>query len=197
MSVPYTRITSRIDLDDTPCVLCATVTPMPVIDHCHVHGMTRGVLCVTCHGRMARVDADMTLATPRELFHRDNCPECRATGFAGVSRQLQRHATRRDMPRATRTAQRHAVIRAMAEANGGTVTLAVIMDRFGVAKSTASVLRHRALATDTADAPQGAPREIQTVKSTHPASVNGAVISANATRSTVSAFEIHRPPQAA
>ncbi len=161
MSIPYARITSRVDLDDTPCALCHAVTVMPVIDHCHVHGMTRGVLCVTCHARMARVDADLTLATPRELFHRDNCPACRATGFAGVSRQLERHATPRDTPRATRTAQRHAEIRAMAETNGGTVTLAMVMDRFGVAKSTASGMRRRALAAAPAPAARGPSREIQ------------------------------------
>ena len=145
MTLPYTRITSRVDLDDTPCALCHAVTPMPVIDHCHAHDMTRGVLCVTCHGRMARVDADLTLATPRELFHRDNCPACRVTGFAGVTRQLERHATRRDAHDA-RTVQRLEIVRAMARANGGTVPLLAIMDRFGVAKSTASGIRRKALA---------------------------------------------------
>lgn len=93
MTVPYSRIRARIDVQDIPCQICGTVTVQPIIDHCHVHGWTRGVLCVLCNSVMARVDADLSTAHARELFYRDNCPDCRRDGFAGVTRRL-RHGAR-------------------------------------------------------------------------------------------------------
>lgn len=95
MTVPYDRIRSRVDLSSIPCALCNEVTVMAVIDHCHVHGMTRGVICTGCNSRMARVDADLTHATPHELFYRDNCPGCRAAGFAGVAQKIDHRALSR------------------------------------------------------------------------------------------------------
>lgn len=95
MTVPYDRIRSRVDLFNIPCALCNEVTVMAVIDHCHTHGMTRGVICAGCNNRMTRVDADLTHATPHELFYRDNCPGCRAAGFAGVAQKINHSALSR------------------------------------------------------------------------------------------------------
>lgn len=96
MTVPYDRIRSRVDCQAVPCLLCERVTIQQVVDHCHEHGWTRGILCVACNNRMARVDADPRHATAAELFHRDNCPECRREGFAGLASRMAAasHSTR-------------------------------------------------------------------------------------------------------
>lgn len=153
MSVPYDRIRSRVNLDGIPCAMCHGVTVLPVIDHCHAHGATRGVLCVSCNRRMARVDANLAIATPRDMFHRDNCPGCRAEGFAGVSRQLGRHphvvAPRRVGAAASKPTRieitlvpKDEQLRIVREL-GPTVPLADIRERLGCSKAQASRLRSR------------------------------------------------------
>jgi len=64
MTVPYERIKGRIDYRPIPCLMCTAITAQSVIDHCHEHGWTRGVLCIGCNNRMARVDADLRIASP-------------------------------------------------------------------------------------------------------------------------------------
>jgi hypothetical protein len=77
VSVPYHRIKGRMTRPAIACVLCGRVTDYPVIDHCHAHGYTRGVVCTPCNARLGHVDAAPDTATKEEAFHRDNCPNCR------------------------------------------------------------------------------------------------------------------------
>lgn len=95
MTLPYDKIKSRVDRSDTVCMICGAINLQSVIDHCHEHGWTRGFLCIACNNRIARLDADLSTATARELFHRDNCPDCRSEGYQGV---MKRTVFRRPSP---------------------------------------------------------------------------------------------------
>lgn len=90
MSIPHDRIRRHANLTGMQYATRPAHPVLPLIDHCHVHGATRGASCPSRNGRIVRVDADPSIATPVELFHRDNCPGCPAEGFDGVSHLLIR-----------------------------------------------------------------------------------------------------------
>lgn len=76
MTVPYRYIKGAAAGRDETCVLCGSRRTDLVVDHCHEHGYARGLLCGSCNGRLAALDAGAA-PTPREAFYLGNCPECR------------------------------------------------------------------------------------------------------------------------
>lgn len=68
----------------TACLMCRTQPERPVMDHCHEHGWTRGVLCMRCNALMASVDRRvmpsanrLTGTVPTEaIAHAHRCPDC-------------------------------------------------------------------------------------------------------------------------
>lgn len=77
MTVPYRYIKGAAAGRDETCVLCGSRRTDLVVDHCHQHGYARGLLCASCNGRLAVLDAGTAAPTPREAFYLGNCPECR------------------------------------------------------------------------------------------------------------------------
>lgn len=77
MTVPYRYIKGAAAGRDETCVRCGSRSTRLVVDHCHLHGFARGLLCKPCNARLAILDAGTTEPTPREAFYLGNCPECR------------------------------------------------------------------------------------------------------------------------
>ncbi len=77
MTVPYRYIKGAAAGRDETCVLCGSRSTRLVVDHCHQHGYSRGLLCGSCNARLAALDAGTAPPTPREAFYLGNCPECR------------------------------------------------------------------------------------------------------------------------
>jgi hypothetical protein len=79
VSVPYRYIKGAAAGRDETCVLCGSRRTDLVVDHCHPHGYSRGLLCGSCNSRLAALDAGTATPTPKETFYLGNCPECRKT----------------------------------------------------------------------------------------------------------------------
>lgn len=114
MTVPINLIRGQIDCRGIPCQMCGSMPPGRALDSCPQHGWTRGVLCPSCASLIAETDTNPTVALPRELFHRDNCPDCRRQGYAGVAQQIALpttpHVTRDTVRRPPRAAYRHPAV---------------------------------------------------------------------------------------
>lgn len=79
MSIPYRYVKGvAIGRDDT-CALCGIRSTSLVIDHCHAHGFSRGMLCSGCNSYAGKLDRGAITPNPREAFYLANCPECRRT----------------------------------------------------------------------------------------------------------------------
>jgi hypothetical protein len=92
MSLPYRYVRGVMTGKDEACSLCGTRSVKLVVEHCHEHGMTRGVACQSCNSRLARLDAQLATATTAERFYLDNCPYCRAARGSDMSPlQVTRH----------------------------------------------------------------------------------------------------------
>lgn len=76
MTIPYRYVKGAAAGRDETCVLCGTRSTRLVVDHCHVHGYARGLLCGSCNSRAGALDAG-SAPTSKELFYLGNCPECR------------------------------------------------------------------------------------------------------------------------
>lgn len=77
MTLPYRYTKGAAAGRDETCVLCGSRSTRLVVDHCHEHGYSRGLLCGSCNNRLASLDAGTAAPTPREAFYLGNCPECR------------------------------------------------------------------------------------------------------------------------
>lgn len=63
------------------CSVCGVLSSKPVVDHCHVHGWVRGVVCRSCNAYMARIDLRirpfLEVARIEQLIiHAGRCLEC-------------------------------------------------------------------------------------------------------------------------
>lgn len=76
MTLPYRYTKGAAAGRDETCVLCGSRSTRLVVDHCHEHGYSRGLLCGSCNARLAVLDAGAA-PTPKESFYLGNCPECR------------------------------------------------------------------------------------------------------------------------
>ncbi|MCX4612121.1 endonuclease domain-containing protein [Streptomyces mirabilis] len=79
MSIPYRYVRGAATGRDDTCALCASRSTALVVDHCHTHGLSRGLVCGGCNNRLGRLDSGATVPSPREAFYLSNCPECRRT----------------------------------------------------------------------------------------------------------------------
>lgn len=77
MTLPYRYTKGAAAGRDETCVSCGSRSTRLVVDHCHEHGYSRGLLCGSCNARLAALDAGTAAPTPREAFYLGNCPECR------------------------------------------------------------------------------------------------------------------------
>lgn len=77
MTLPYRYTKGAAAGRDETCVLCGSRSTRLVVDHCHEHGYSRGLLCGSCNARLAALDAGSSAPSPKEAFYLSNCPECR------------------------------------------------------------------------------------------------------------------------
>ncbi|MET7477649.1 endonuclease domain-containing protein [Streptomyces sp. NPDC005648] len=79
MSIPYRYVRGAATGRDDTCALCSCRSTALVVDHCHTHGLSRGLVCGGCNNRLGRLDSGAVVPAPREAFYLANCPECRRT----------------------------------------------------------------------------------------------------------------------
>lgn len=76
MVLPYVLAAGIAGDKSRKCNLCGLKKNV-IVEHCHVHGLVRGLTCSSCNQHLAALDAGKRRPTEKEIFYLDNCPDCR------------------------------------------------------------------------------------------------------------------------